>query len=109
MSNSFFGAMSRDRFVTVWPCITGESAFYDVVYGPRVDDEQPGDVRFSRADRVTAFEAAAFVLSEVGVGYGMTLDGVTRQIVEWRVDLDAQGREPVRGCGIPGCEASVCQ
>lgn len=88
--NSFYGAMNSDRFVTVWPCVTGERSFYDVVYGPRVDDEQPEDRRFTTLTRVTAFEAAAIVLTEVGVGLGVTLDGVTRAIATWRVELDEQ-------------------
>ena len=85
--SSYFQASSAERFVTVWPA--DESGFYDVAYGSTAVDGWS-----STAYRVTAYEAAAYVLTEVGVGVGVTLAGVERRIREWRAEYDASPVEP---------------
>ena len=92
MSNSYFRCESGGRHVTIWPCITGERSFYDVVYGS-IGDECDDN---RTATRLTAREAAAYVLTELGVGVGVTLDGLTRTVATWRAEYESQGREPVR-------------
>lgn len=86
--SSYFQASSRDRFVTVWP--GDESGFYDVVYGDVGDDGEASTVR-----RVTAYEAAAYIATEVGLGLGTSLAYVEQRIREWRADYDAQPVEPL--------------
>ena len=80
-----------DRFVNVWPAVTGESGFYDVVYGTTDDDAVT-------LDRLTAFEAASVVVTELGVPHATTIDQLAGMITRWREEFDSQGREPVRSC-----------
>ena len=80
--SSYFQAASAERFVTVWP--GDESGFYDVVYGSTADDGWT-----STAYRVTAYEAASYICTEVGVGLGVTLAGLEQRIREWRAEYDA--------------------
>ena len=86
MPNSYFQCQSADRFVTVWPSMTGERAFYDVTIGDTVGEPNAEHYR-----RVTAFEAAAIIITEIGCGVGMTNDGLARRIGDWRRELDAVG------------------
>lgn len=88
--SSYFQASSAERFVTVWP--GDESGFYDVVYGPVGDDE--GD-ECRTVHRVTAYEAAAYICTEVGVGVGVTLAGLEQRIREWRHEYDTAPVEPL--------------
>ena len=86
---SFFKCESGGRFVVVWPTVTGESGFYDVVYGTSDDDAVT-------VDRLTAFEAASYVVTELGAPHATTVDSLAGMIGRWRAEFDAMGREPVR-------------
>ncbi|WP_395160437.1 hypothetical protein [Ilumatobacter sp.] len=79
--SSYFQSTSADRVVTVWPCVTGESAFYDVVYGDTSGEDY---VPMGTADRVTAREAACYIVTEIGCPFGATIETITRQIAVWR-------------------------
>lgn len=104
MVNSYYKCAIGGRFVTVWPAMTGESGFYDVVYGEEARYEQA-----RRASRVTAREAAAYVITELGAPHATSIDSLTRMIGNWRAEYDAEyGNHVVTGaCGLPGCSACV--
>ena len=87
MVNSYYKCAIGGRFVTVWPAMTGESAFYDVVYGEEARYEHA-----RRASRVTAREAACYVLTELGVPHATSVNSLTRMISNWRAEYDAEYR-----------------
>lgn len=94
--NSYYKCASGGRFVTIWPSVTGERHFYDVVSG--ADDEafaSLGDGNHT-VTRVTVTEAAAIVLTELGTPVKTTVDSLAGMIRRWRDDFDSQDREPIR-------------
>lgn len=94
MVNSYYPVQTADVFVTVWPAVTGERHFYDVSYGPIVrdhDDDYATLKASTRVDRVTAFEAAAIVITETGLPYGETNNSIARRIADWRAEYEASG------------------
>jgi hypothetical protein len=90
---SFYHCEFGDRFVNVWPADTGESGFYDVCFGPMDGDEVYCG---TWSWRMTAREAAAIVITELGAPLATTLDALEGMIVRWRAELDDMVREPVR-------------
>jgi hypothetical protein len=91
MVNSYYRCESGGRVVTIWPCITGEAGFYDVVYGNVGDDANMRTVT-----RLTVGEAASYVLTELGTPVATTLDILSGMIRRWRAAYEAEMREPVR-------------
>lgn len=89
--NSYYKCEFAGRSVTVWPCITDERHFYDVVIA-EVDD--PATAR--TVTRLTADEAASYVLTELGTPVRTTVDSLAGMIRRWRDELGSQVREPVR-------------
>lgn len=83
--NSYYKCASGGRSVTVWPCCSGESGFYDVVYG-NIGDE-PG---MRTVVRITAFEAASYVVTELGAPASTTLNALEGMIRRWREEYDAE-------------------
>ena len=91
MENSYYRCECAGRVVTVWPCITGEAGFYDVVYG------DVGDERNMRTvTRLTVHEAASYVITELGAPVATTMDILSGMIRRWRERYEAEMREPVR-------------
>ena len=86
---SYYRCQTADRFVNVWPAVTGESGFYDVVYGTT-------DENAVTLDRLTAWEAASVVVTELGIPHATTVDQLAGMITRWRAELDSMDREPVR-------------
>ena len=91
MVNSYYKCESGGRFVTVWPCITGEAGFFDVVYGDVGDEAGNRTVT-----RLTSTEAASYVITELGCPVATTLDILAGMIRRWAVALAEQTIEPVR-------------
>lgn len=89
--NSYYKCESGGRTVTVWPAVTGEPGFYDVVV-----DRVAGAGSARNLPRVTAYEAASIVLTELGTPVRTTIAAVEGMIRRWRAELDAQVSEPVR-------------
>ena len=90
MSDSYFKFECAGRIVTVWPAMTGEAAFYDVIVS---DFGDTGEPRSSL--RVTAYEAGAIVFTELVVPIGTTMGSMEKMIRSWRTELDSQAVEPV--------------
>ena len=83
----------------VWPAVTGERHFYDVVIVQPARPGVVGDVdgmESRTVDRLTSHEAAAYVLTELGVPHKVTLDSLSGMIQRWRTEYENQVREPVR-------------
>ena len=96
--NSFFKCASGGNTVVVWPTITGESGFYDTVTVVGGDESTA-----TTLTRLTAYEAAAVVMTELGAPLATTLmteheavASVEGMITRWRTEFDAEVREPVR-------------
>jgi len=89
MVKSYYKCQCAGRFVTVWP--SGESGFYDVVYG-----EVVRPLFATTVLRLTSREAASYVITELGAPHATTLDILTGMIERWRAEYDAEMREPVR-------------
>lgn len=102
--NSYYKCASGGRFVTIWPTVTDEAAFYDVVYGDDVDEASDvWDVEKVRvAQRVTVFEAAAIVLTELGTPVRTTVDNLAGMISRWRVEFDEYTAESCNTCDDTG-------
>jgi hypothetical protein len=81
--NSYYKCASGGRTVTVWPSITVEAGFYDVV----VTADDCANVR--RIHRVTVDEAAAVVVTELGAPLGTTCDALAGMIRRWREEYAA--------------------
>ena len=92
MVNSYYKCESGGRTVTVWRAATGESGFYDVVI-----DRVVGPGSASNVPRVTAYEAAAIVLTELGTPSATTIASVEGMIRRWRDELDEAERQHVAG------------
>ena len=90
MVNSYYKCASGGRIVTVWPAMTGESGFFDTITS---DFGDTGEPRSSL--RVTAYEAASIVLTELGTPVRTTIVSVEGMIRSWRTELDSQVVEPV--------------
>ena len=88
---SYFNCESGGRFVNVWPADTGETGYFDVVFGD-VDDDMSGVWVW----RVTAYEAAAYVMTELGAPHKTTVASLEGMIRRWREEFEAQDREPIR-------------
>jgi hypothetical protein len=91
MVNSYYRCECAGRVVTIWPSITDESGFYDVVYGD-VGDE----ANMRTVSRLTVTEAASYVLTELGTPVATTLDVLSGMIRRWREAYECEMREPVR-------------
>jgi hypothetical protein len=91
MVNSYYRCECGGRVVTIWPSITDESGFYDVVYGD-VGDE----ANMRTVTRLTVTEAASYVITELGAPVATTLDILAGMIRRWRDEYEAEMREPVR-------------
>ena len=85
---SYFKFTIGERFVNVWPAATGETGYFDVVYGD-MDN-------VSCVQRVTAYEAAVYVVTELGAPHRTTVESLEGMIRRWREEFDAQDREPIR-------------
>ena len=89
---SYFKFTIGGRFVNVWPAATGETGYFDVQYG-----DVGGDVNDeSWVQRVTAYEAAVYVVTELGAPHKTTVASLEGMIRRWRDDFEAQDREPIR-------------
>lgn len=88
MVNSYYKCECAGRTVTVWPCITGEAAFYDVV----ISDF--GQTEPRTVTRLTVREAACYVITELGAPVATTVDVLAGMIGRWRVEFEQQEREP---------------
>jgi hypothetical protein len=91
MVKSYYRCECAGRVVTVWPCITDEAGFFDVVYGD-VGDE----ANMRTVVRLTVFEAAAYVMTELGVPASTTMDALSGMIQRWRDEYEAEAREMIR-------------
>lgn len=80
--NSYYRCASGGRTVVIWPAITSESGFYDAVITDA--DDTSRTVR-----RITAYEAASIVLTELGTPVKTTVLAVEQMIRRWRAELDA--------------------
>jgi hypothetical protein len=91
MVKSYYRCECGGRVVTVWPSVTEESGFYDVVFGD-VGDE----AGMTTVTRLTVTEAAAYVITELGAPVATTLDILSGMIRRWREEYEAEAREMVR-------------
>jgi len=78
MSKPQFRSQSATHFVSVYDSSTRESGFFDVTYGAIWGRDLP-----VMRHRVTASEASAIIGTEIGVGYGNTLENIERSIIGW--------------------------